>query len=153
VEKPVPGEVEVSIGDERRRSQLWQGTPPMSGAVVLDEGKIGPGPAQIPLRVQSAAGMRDYVLFLPVMARLGESAAQAPTGRIEGETLSEVFARFSAMTGLIILAEEPLTDRISRAIPEGAPSASLEQIGREAGLKVEREGDLVLNFTQSRDPE
>jgi hypothetical protein len=152
LEEPVE-EIELSIGGEGRRRQLWQGAPPMPGAIVLDADDLGPGPSQIPLRVDSSLGRRDYTLFLPVMARLGESAARAPMGRLEGETLSDVLAQFSAMTGLVILAEEPLSAKVSGDIPEGAPDASLNQIALEAGLDVERGDDVVYNLRQQRPAE
>jgi hypothetical protein len=148
-EQPAP-EVEVNVGGGRQQRQLWQGAPPTPGAVMLREEDTGPGPAAIPVQVASPVGRRDYTLFLPVMARLGESAATAPAGRLEGETLSEVLARFSALTGLVILAEEPLSATVTGEIPPGSPRVSLEQIAAGAGLQVEQGNELTFTLTQRR---
>jgi hypothetical protein len=151
-QQPVP-EVEVNVGGGRQQRQLWQGAPPTPGAVMLREDDTGPGPAAIPVQVASAAGTRDYTLFLPVMARLGESAAAAPVGRLEGETLSELLARFSALTGLVILAEEPLSATVTGEIPPGPPRVSLEQIAAGAGLQMEQGNELAVTLTQRRSPQ
>jgi hypothetical protein len=151
-EQPV-SEIALVIGREGAERQVWRGTPPMPGAVLLSAEEIGPGPTAIPVRVESPQGRRQYTLFLPVMARLGESAAAAPVGRHEGAPFSRVLADFSALTGLVLLAEEPLSARVCGEIPAGEPGESLTKIADDLGYEVRREDDLVLTLERRRSSE
>ncbi len=148
-DQPV-AEIALTIGVEGAERKAWRGTPPMPGAIVLSADDTGPGPAAIPLRLESPQGRREYTLFVPVMARLGESAPAAPTGRLEGKPLFQVLADFSALTGLVLLAEEPLSARVCGEIPAGAPGASLEKMATRLGYDVHREGDLVFTLERRR---
>jgi hypothetical protein len=146
-------EIALSIVKEGARRQLWRGRPPMPGAIVLSAEETGPGPAAIPFRIESSMGTRDYTLFVPVMARLGQSSPVAPAGQFRGDPLSRVLASYSALTGLVLLAEEPLSARVCAEIPAGTPSDSLEKMVGEAGFEVQRNGDIALTLTHRRSAE
>jgi hypothetical protein len=90
------------------------------------------------------------VLFVPVLARLGESAAVAPIARYEGVPLRTVLADFSAFTGVVVLAEPPLDAEFSGDLPSGEPSAALAQLAAGLGLDLHREGDLAYTLTHTR---
>ena len=56
----------------------------------------------------------------------------------------------STFTGLVILAEEPLTARLSGDIPAGPPGAALQRVAAEAGFEVHREGPVAYTLTHRR---
>jgi hypothetical protein len=144
------GKVTVFLEREGSRQQVWEGVSPTSVQVSLSADQIGPGPAALPLAIESAQARRDYVLFIPMLARLGESAPNAPMGSYHGEPLSAVLAEFSALTGLVLLAEEPLSMQLEGEIPPGSPEVSVQQIAADAGLEVQQSSDVVLNLTHRR---
>jgi len=143
-------EIAVHLGPAPARQLLWRGSVPAAAPIVLSTEHTGPGPAAIPVTIESAGTKREYLLFVPTMARLGESAATAPRGRYDGELLSRVLADFSALTGLILLAEQPLSMKVVGEIPPGTPDVSLAQIAASAGFEVHQEGDLVFTLTHGR---
>ena len=150
VDRPSPDEITVTLGGAGERKLLYRGVLVDARPVALPSEYLGPGPTTVPITIESRLGRRDYVLFLPTMARLGESAPLAPVGRFQDKPVFEALADFSALTGLVVLAEEPLSDTFAGEIPPGPPAASLERLADSMGFEVEREGDLVLTLTHPR---
>jgi hypothetical protein len=89
-------------------------------------------------------------LFVPVLARLGESAASAPLASYKGIPLPNVLADFSALTGLVVLAESPLDVEFTGELRPGDPRAVLERLAADAGLDAHPEGELAYTLTHSR---
>jgi hypothetical protein len=142
--------ITLRVGSDPPQTFQWRGTGARMATVPLPMDKFGPGPAAVPLEVTSSAGKRAYVLFVPTMARLGQIAPSAPLARYESAPLGSVLADLSAMTGLVILAEQPLDTEIKGAIPKGTPEASLRQLGVASGFDVHAQGDLVFTLTRHR---
>jgi len=117
---------------------------------VLTSEQVESTPAAIPVAIESDVGSRNYALFIPTLARLGETAPSAPRGTYRGETLSQVLAEFTALTGLVVLAEEPLSQTLHGDGPAGPPDSALQEIAARAGLQVERADDIVFNLTHPR---
>ena len=84
------------------------------------------------------------------MVRLGETAKEAPAGSYRGEPLSQILAEFTALTGLVVLAEEPLSQAMHGEKPKGAPDAALEEIAARTGLEVQRTDEIVFNLSYPR---
>lgn len=143
-------EVRLALGDAAPRALSWQGTSGGPAWIPLSVEDIGPGPAAIPIRVEAPVGARDYVLFVPVLARLGESAPSAPTARYRRAPFRNVLADFSALTGLVVLAEPPLDMEFSGELAAGEPGAALEQLAGQLGFDSHREGDLAYTLTHTR---
>jgi hypothetical protein len=143
-------EVRLALGDAAPRPLSWQGTSGGPAWIPLSVEDIGPGPAAIPIRVEAPAGARDYVLFVPVLARLGESAPSAPAARYRGVPFQNVLADFSALTGLVVLAEPPLDMEFNGELRSGEPGATLEQLAAQLGFDSHREGDLAYTLTHTR---
>jgi hypothetical protein len=148
-EKPLESIV-LKLGDEPPQHLLWQGDPSEPVWIPLSGDKLGPGPAAIAVTLASSGGARDYVLFIPLLARLGESAPTAPVVRYDSTPLRSVLADFSALTGLVILAEMPTDIGISGDVPRAAPEAALQRLAADNGLLVHREGDLAFTLTHRR---
>jgi hypothetical protein len=142
--------ITLRVGGGPPQRFQWRGAGARPATVPLPMDKLGPGPAAVPVEVTSSAGRRDYVLFVPTMARLGQIAPTAPVARYESAPLRSVLADLSAMTGLVILAEQPLDAEIKGAIPKGTPEASLRQLGVASGFDVQAQGDLVFTLTHQR---
>ncbi len=124
------------------------GTRPATIPVPLD--KIGPSPAAVTVGIISSAGKRDYVLFLPVMSRLGQTALTAPVSSYDGTPLQSVLADLSRLTGLVILAEAPLDTPVRGALPTGTPEAVLRALAAAHGFEVEGQDDVVFTLTHRR---
>ncbi len=148
-EEPL-GEIALTLGGAPPESYAWEGAAAGPAWVPLPAEKIGSGPAKIPIRLRAAGVSRDYVLFVPTMARLGESAPLAPVGRYEGQSLEAALSEFTALTGLVVLAEVPLDRPMRGEIPRGKPGEALEQLAAEAGFEAHREGDLAYTLTHLR---
>jgi len=140
----------LKLGGEPPQNLLWQGDPSQPVWIPLSGDKLGPGPAAIAVTLASSGGARDYVLFIPLLARLGESAPTAPVVRYDRTPLRSVLADFSALTGLVILAEMPTDIGISGDVPRAAPEAALQRLAADNGLLVHREGDLAFTLTHRR---
>ncbi len=143
-------EVRLALGDAAPRALSWQGPTGGPAWIPLSVEDIGPGPAAIRVRVEAPAGARDYVLFVPVLARLGESAPCAPTARYREAPLQNVLADLSALSGLVVLAEPPLDMGFSGELASGKPGAALEQLAAQLGFDSHREGDLAYTLTHTR---
>jgi hypothetical protein len=143
-------EISVYLGKAPERHLVWQGTPPTGASIVLTGEHLTSTPAAIPVALESTAGVRNYVLFIPTMVRLGETAPSAPRGTYRAETLSQVLTEFTALTGLVVLAEEPLSQALRGDGPAGPPDAALQEIAAKAGLEIERADDIVFNITHPR---
>jgi hypothetical protein len=128
----------------------WHGPAGGPGWIPLTGDTIGAGPAAIPIGLRAGAASRDYVLFVPMMGRLGESAPVAPIGAYSGQSLEAVLAEFTALTGVVVLAERPLDVEMRGEIPRGKPGEALEQLAAEAGFEAHREGDLAYTLTHRR---
>jgi hypothetical protein len=149
-DRPLAEEIAVTLGGPGERRLLYRGPSGEAQPIVLPAEGLGPGPAAVPVTIESQVGRRDYTLFVPTMARLGESAPSAPVGRFDDEPVFKVLADFSALTGIVVLAEEPLSATFAGQIPPGPPAASLESMAGSMGFEVKREGDLVLTLTHPR---
>jgi len=148
-EQPL-GEITLTMGDASPQVYAWHGPAGGPAWIPLTGDTIGAGPAAIPIGLRAGEESRDYVLFVPMMARLGESAPAAPVGGYGGQSLEAVLAEFTALTGLVVLAEQPLHVRMTGEIPRGKPGEALEQVAAEAGFEAHREGDLVYTLTHRR---
>ena len=148
-EQPL-GEIALRLGDASPQVYAWHGPEGGPAWIPLTGDAIGAGPAAIPIELRAGDASRDYVLFVPMMARLGESAPAAPVGGYGGQSLEAVLAEFTALTGLVVLAERPLDVKMTGEMPRGKPSEALEQVAAEAGFVAHREGDLVYTLTHRR---
>ena len=143
-------EIAVRVGKPGTSVLIWDGLAPVSVPIVLSAETLGLEPGAIPVFLESPAGRKEYVLFMPAPARLGESAPSAPIGPYRGEPLSQVLVEFTALTGLVVLAEEPLAEQLCGSKPEGPPDVALQEIASRAGLEVEQTGDIVFTLTHPR---
>jgi hypothetical protein len=141
-------ENQVYAGGPAGRQLLWSGRAGTAQTVVLPSEQIGPGPAAIPVWIESAAGGRHYVLFVPLLSRLGETAESAPRASYVGEPLSQVLADLSALTGLVLLAETPLDRKVVGELPGGSPGDVLEHIADSADMTLAREGEIANTLTR-----
>ena len=148
-DKPA-AEISVYLGDAAARRLLWHGSSPPTAPLVLTLEQIGPAPAATPITIESGEERRNYLLFTPTLARLGETAGNAPAGAYSGESVAQALAELTALTGLVVLAEEPLSRVLSGDKPGGAPDAALQELAARVGLKIERAGDLVFNLKHPR---
>jgi len=148
-EQPL-GEIMLRLGDASPQMYGWHGPAGGPAWIPLTADTIGAGPAAIPIGLRAGEESRDYVLFVPMMARLGESAPAAPIGGYGGQSLEAVLAEFTALTGLVVLAERPLDVKMTGEMPRGKPGEALEQVAAEAGFEARREGDIVYTLTRRR---
>lgn len=148
-DKPV-AENSVYLGDPAARRLVWQGSSLPTAPLVLTLEQIGPAPAATPISIESGEESRSYVLFTPTLARLGDLAENAPAGAYAGESIAQALAELTALTGLVVLAEEPLCQVLSGDKPGGAPAAAIQELAARAGLEVERASDLVFNLKHPR---
>jgi hypothetical protein len=148
-EKPA-AEMSVYLGEEADRRLVWQGSSPPTAPLLLTAEHIGPAAAATPLTIEAGEERRDYLLFTPTLARLGEAAPSAPSGPYSGESVAQALAELTALTGLVVLAEKPLSQVLAGDRPGGPPDAALREIAARAGLEVERAGDLVFNLKHPR---
>jgi hypothetical protein len=144
------GEIKLRLGDASPKVYAWHGRAGGPAWIPLTADTIGAGPAAISIELRAGDASRDYVLFVPMMARLGESAPAAPVGGYGGQSLEAVLAEFTALTGLVVLAERPLAVTMKGEMPRGKPGEALEQVAAEAGFEAHREGDLVYTLTHRR---
>jgi uncharacterized membrane protein YgcG len=142
--------ISLSLGKAPPQSYRWQGPAAAPAWIPLTAEQLGPGPAQIPVRIEAGSLTRSYVLFLPVMSRLGESAALAPAVRYDARPLSAVLGELTALTGFIVLAESPLDAAVTGQVPLGTPGEALTWVAGEAGFEVHSESGLAYTLTHSR---
>ncbi len=143
-------EITLTLNDGAPQAFSWQGRAGEPAWIPLSAENIGPGPAAIRIRFEAGEGLREYVLFVPVLARLGESAASAPLACYKGIPLPTVLADLSALTGLVVLAESPLDIEFSGELPSGDPGAVLELLAADVGFDAHAEGELAYTLTHSR---
>jgi len=129
---------------------LWQGRLTEAVTVPIPAGALGGGPASIPITIESQLGRRQYVLFLPVLSRLGQTAPSLPAMRYDGDPLGNVFAQLSALSGLALLVEAPLDQPVYGELPAGEPSAALARLAGDAGFQVDSEGEIVRTLTRAK---
>ena len=139
----------VTIGSGVGRRTVRRG-PKNTFPVAITAKDLGQGPAAIPITVQTAAGSRSYLLFAPMSLRLGETAPQAPEANYDDASLQKVLSDFTALTGVIVLAEKPLDQKFTGYVPLGTPEESLMQIAVGLDLKLERQGKVGYLLSQSR---
>ena len=132
------------------QSYQWRGAGARAATIPLPLDQLGAGPTSVPVEVTSSAGKRDFVLFLPTLSRLGEVAPAAPAASYQAASLQSVLADMSALTGLVILAEEPLDAQVTGLLPGGTPEASLRQLGASCGFAVQAQGELAFTLTHQR---
>lgn len=149
LQRPV-GKLTLEIGDKTSYLRLWEDSVTSVGPIPVSSEQLGRGPTSISISLSTEEEQRDYRLFVPVLARLGEVAPNAPVARYDGQAISEVLADLSALTGLVILAEEPLTVPVFADTPSGPPAAAAEHLGRIAGFEVQRAGEVALTLTHAR---
>ncbi len=137
----------LKLGDQPPQQLLWQGEPSKPVWIPLAKDKLGPGPAAVPITLSSELGARDYVLFIPLLSRLGEKAKTAPIAHYQVVPLQTVLSNYSALTGLVILAEKPTDTRITGALSPDNPGLSLQQLAAQNNLVVEQAGDLAFTIT------
>jgi hypothetical protein len=143
-------ELRLTVGESTSHVRLWDDSVRAVGPIPINAEQLGPGPGSLPVSLAAEADRRDYRLFIPVVARLGETSSSAPVGRYKGEPMSHVLADFSALTGLVILGEMPLGDPVTGDIPVGPPAAALAQFAEKVGFEAEQEGALALTLTHAR---
>ena len=148
--EPTVAEIAISLDTTEGRRLLWRGAPADAAPVPLSADDIGTGPTALPISLHSAAGDRQYVLFVPTLARLGESAPNAPLGRYAGAPLGRVLADFSALTGLVIFAEAPLDMSLSGDLPSGTPAQALQLIATIADMEATQQDDIAHTLTHRR---
>jgi hypothetical protein len=155
---PGVGRVRVYADMPTARQLLWSGEPlgvrpgePTRGtAIALSAQQIGPGPAAVPITVESQIGARNYMLFVPTLAKLGQTCAGSPAARYRGEAVARVLADLSALTGMVLLAEAPLNRPVEGELPAGKPADVVAKVAARAGLQVQGEGDLARTLTYPR---
>lgn len=148
--EPAVAEIAISLDTAEGRRLLWRGAPADGAPIPLSARDIGTGPAALPICLESAAGDRQYVLFVPILARLGESAPNAPLGRYAGAPLGRILADFSSLTGLVILAEAPLDMPFSGDLPSGTPAQALHLIATIADMEATQQDDIAHTLTHRR---
>jgi len=131
----------VTIGSGESKRTVRRG-PKNVFPVAITAKDLGKGPAAIPVTVQTAAGSRSYLLFAPTSLRLGETAPQAPEANYDDAPLQKVLSDFTALTGVIVLAEKPIDQRFTGYVPAGTPEESLMQIAVGLDLKLKRQGEV-----------
>jgi len=141
------GRMKVSIGSGEKTRVIWQDARPQPGEIVISGEHVGPGPTTVPITVELQGGIRKYMLFLPTISRLGESAPSTPRAYYDGQPLAKVLADFSALTGLVLLAEGPLDRPVVGELPQGSPDTALAVLAANAGLQVAREDRIVRSLT------
>jgi hypothetical protein len=143
-------ELTLQFGEAAPTAHEWRGAPGSPALIPLPGERIGTGPAAVPVTVATEEGRRQYTLFLPTLARLGESASQAPVGRWQAVAVDQALLDLSTFTGLVILAEQPLSDQLCGDIPAGTPEEALQQVAAEAGFEVHQDGPLAYTLTHAR---
>jgi hypothetical protein len=141
------GRMRISIGSGEKVRVIWQSPGAEPPLILLSGDHIGPGPAAVPIMVESETVRRAYTLFLPILSRLGQSAPSAPKAHYQGQPLRRVLSDFSALTGLVLLAEGPLETPVSLELPSGPPESALEALAAHVGLHVEHEEGVVRVLT------
>jgi hypothetical protein len=129
---------------------LWRGRLTETVTVPIPAGSLGSGPASIPLVLESQLGRRQYLLFLPVLSRLGQTAPSLPAMRYNGEPLGSVLGQLSALSGLVLLVEGPLDQPVSGELPAEDPSAALTRLAAEAGFAMDSEGEILRTLTRTK---
>jgi hypothetical protein len=148
-ERPIR-ELSLKVGEATPTTHEWVGDADRPALIPLPGERIGTGPAAVPVAVVTEEGRGEYVLFVPTLSRLGESAPQAPAGRWNEVTVEQALFGLSTFTGLVILAEQPLTAQLSGDIPTGTPAQALQQLAAEAGFHVHRDGAVAYTLTHVR---
>ena len=133
-----------------RRLVLWKGRLREVTQVPIPASSLGPGPAALPLTVETKLGHRRYVLFLPLLSRLGETAPSIPGVHYEGEPLGIAFARISELGGLLLLVEAPLNRPVIDDLPAGPPDSVLSLLAAAAGLSVESHGGVLRTLARAQ---
>jgi len=148
--EPKVRRVAVYADTPRGRELLWSGKPVPDARVPVSPQHIGPGPAAVPIVVESDSGVRHYILFVPTLARLGQVSEGSPVGRYRGETVGQVLRDLSTLTGLVLLAEGPLNRPVEGGLRAGEPSEVLSWFAGQAGLQVHADGELARTLTHPR---
>ena len=148
-EQPIR-ELSLQVGDATPTTHQWLGDADRPALIPLPGERIGTGPAAVPVAVMTQEGRGEYVLFVPTLSRLGESAPQAPAGRWQSVDVRQALLDLSTFTGLVILAERPLTAELTGDIPAGTPVQALQQLAAEAGFHVHQEGAIAYTLTHMR---
>lgn len=125
------------------RILLWRGELRGPTTIILSPRLLGTGPGAIPLVLESAAGTARWVLFVPVLSRLGETASSLPALRYRGEPLGRAFASISELSGLLLLVEGPLDRPVRADLPAGDPDLVLSRLAALAGLEVKANGRVL----------
>lgn len=139
--------IHAEIGGARRL--LWQGHGGEIAPIRLSAEQLGAGPAAVPLEIESAGRVRRYVLFIPTMSRLGETAPRAPHASYRGEPLASALSDLSALTGLVILAEPPLDAKVKGELGDMTPEEALRLLAAFGERKAEFENGVVATLTPS----
>jgi hypothetical protein len=129
---------------------LWKGRLREATSVPLPASSLGGGRAAFPVTIQTKQGLRRYVLFLPVLARIGETAPSVPAAHYQGELLGAAFARLSELSGLVLLVEGPLDRPVIGELPAGDPDTALARLAAQAGFAVESQGDVLRTLTRAQ---
>jgi len=132
------------------RVMLWKGRLREATSVSLPASSLDGVPAALPVTIETKQGLRRYVLFLPVLARIGETAPSVPAAHYQGEPLGAAFARLSELSGLVLLVEGPLDRPIDGELPGGDPDAVLARLAAQAGFAVESQGDVLRTLTRAQ---
>jgi hypothetical protein len=146
----VAGEIRVSIGSGPDRRTLWRGPAGKAAPFLLVPSDLGPGPANIPITIESPAGAQEYMLFAPTTARLGEVAPRSPRVHYDGQPLRKALSDLSSLTGLVVLAEGPLDRKVVGDLAAGTPESALQELAAGAGLQVQRQDHAVYLLTPRR---
>jgi hypothetical protein len=141
------GHVSVYADTPDGRQLLWSGDLERATAVPLSAEQIGRGPGTLPIAVEWQAGVSQYVLFTPTMSRLGQTSSESPAVRYHGESLGQVLAGLSALTGMVLLAEAPLSRPVEGELPAGRPADAVALVAGQAGLQVQADGDVARTLT------
>jgi len=138
--------VTIRKGQAPSETYLWQSEAGDRAIIPLSLGEIDSGLRSTPLEVVSSAGNRNYKLFVPLAARLGETAPSAPIARYEEAPFERVLSDFTTFTGLVILAEMPLDMTFSGLVPRGAPGQALAQLAEGVGMETYRYGAAAFTL-------
>ncbi len=141
--------ITLKIANRPAQSYRWRSTGERPATIPVPPDAIGQGPAALPLEVTSSAGKHNYMLFVPVVSQLGKVAPSAPEARYRGASMEKVLGDLSRLSGLVILAEQPVSGQFTGEMPRGTPEAALRQLGREGGFEVEAQGS-VYTLTRLR---
>ncbi len=128
-----PVEARVAVGGQEQ----WKA---VSAEPVTLELPYTTQPRALPIEVAVGGRTHSYMLYLPDLSRLGQFQGGAEARRYQGAPLAKALREVSSRTGVIILAEGPLEEKVTADLSLASPRAALETLAKFGGYEVRAEG-------------